>query len=146
MKKLIDVYAESDSIVSEVADTYGLRCYWGSSKRYLGATVENSFSILREINIDGYKVILSISAVTWDDKLVSYNVNIINDDKTDCRLFSKNRVIMEITNYIEVVTGDMREGFNYLYENIVYATLDLIGYVEDEHYSKGVNIAQYPDI
>ena len=28
MKKLIDVYAESDSIVSEVADTYGLRCYW----------------------------------------------------------------------------------------------------------------------
>ena len=147
MKKVIDIYAKNDSIITDVADTYGLRCYWGRATRTLGATKEDSFSILREVNIDGFKVILSISAVAWNDKLVSYNVNIITDDDTDYKLVNKDSVISEITNYIVVVTSDMKEGFDYLYENIVYAVLDLIGYVEDEVFTNGgVNMAQYPEV
>lgn len=143
--KMIDVYAGNDSIVTEVADTYGLRCYWGSSRRILGDTIEDTFSILREINVDGYKVVLSVQASMWNNKLVYRNVGIIADECVEYKIKDKDRVIFEVENFIDVVSSDMSESFDYLYENIVYAILDLVGYVTNEDLGKGVNLADVPD-
>lgn len=145
MKKMIDMYAECDGIISEVADTYGLRCYWGSQRRMLYDTINDSLSILREINVDDFKVILSIQVSFYNDTLMNKTVSVLADDCIDMRLVNKDRVIFEVENYIDMITDCMHESFEYLYQNLVYASLELVGYVEDKDLGKGVNLAVVPD-
>lgn len=144
--RLIDVFSDGDDCITECAETYGLKCCWGSKSYMLGKTKKDTFSILREINIDNFIVVLSVQAIAWDDEINTYNVDILTDDKTDSMIsINKERVIFEVNNYIEVITSDMHKGFNYLYNNILVALLNLIGYVDNDNYYKGVNLASVPD-
>lgn len=145
MKKMIDMFAECDDVISEVADTYGLRCYWGSKRRVLGNTIQDSLSILREINIDNFKVILGIQVSFYNDNLADRTVLILADDSTDMELVNKDRVTFEVENYIDMITDCMHESFEYLYQNLVYASLELVGYVENKDLGKGTNLATVPD-
>lgn len=144
--RLIDVFSDGDDCITECAETYDLKCCWGSKSSMLGKTKKDTFSILREINIDNFIVVLSVQAIAWDDEINTYNVDILTDDKTDSMIsVNKERVIFEVNNYIEVITSDMHKGFNYLYNNILVALLNLFGYVDNDNYYKGVNLASVPD-
>lgn len=111
----------------------------------LGDTINDSLSILRKINVDDFKVILSIQVSFYNDTLMNKTVSVLADDCTDMRLVNKDRVIFEVENYIDMITDCMHESFEYLYQNLVYASLELVGYVEDKDLCKGVNLAVVPD-
>ena len=145
MVKLIDDYAKNDGVVSSYSDTFGLRTYWGSSRRFLGNSFEDTFSILREINIDGYFGIVSVSVIMFNNKLINKSIDIICDVNASS-MINKDRVIFEISNFIDVVTNEMNEDFEYLYTNTVYAIQQLVGYVENCDLGNGVNLAYIPDI